>query len=472
MFELLLKVAAGGKPSAGELEALRGELAGVERAVSRSNAQAQGGSSQAAKFSKLIVTGDVDLPAGVVNVGPYAPGKANAKLSAGGLQLRNYSTVKIDLQSDGDVFIGQDTAVPGSNYLAIFSNIQTYNAEAMGAGDMLIGDNSASKANIKWNKASGQLEFRSGPTIFAKMTSGGTLTFVNAANALLFEDTAGSVANGAGIDYDNSNNLDITNNHVAGQVVIAARGVGGQVNLKILTTAATVANVTWQEDPALAERAQLTLNTGTKGAKLVLADATALADTVIQTAGTGGGATQATFPGAVNVGTGVSTTAGELTVSGSATISTGLNVGAALGAAAGEILTSLTGTWTPTFNGTVTAGVFTYTAQVGYYIKIGGYVFIVGQVAISAIGTPPAGSMRIGGLPFTSAATYIGGVSFAHISNFKYTAAALQVTGVINTTATNILLRESFTNIGTVDVPAANFTNATCEFRFVGMYKY
>lgn len=324
MFELLLK-AVGGQLSAGDVERLREELAGVERAVSRSNAQAQGGNSQAAKFDKLIVTGDVDLAAGVVNVGPYAKGKGNARLAAGGLQLRNYATVKVDLQSDGDIFIGSDVGAPGSTYFSIFSNIETYNGEAFLAGDMLIGDNSASKANIKWDKANGALVFRGGTARTITIDTSGLFNLENTVY-LWWKDASGNQFKGL-VGYDASNVL-----------VLENRTAGGAVKLTIKLTDASVPDLSWDEDPAQVNRTQLTVNGGVQGSKLVLTDSTALADTVIQTAGGSGGTTQATFPGAVNVGTGSSTTAGELTVSGSATIATGISIGTAAAAGVGQIL--------------------------------------------------------------------------------------------------------------------------------------
>lgn len=58
-----------------------------------------------------------------------------------------------------------------------------------------------------------------------------------------------------------------------------------------------------------------------------------------------------------------------------------------------------TGTWTPAFAGSGTAGSFTYTAQVGHYTKIGNVVVAQFRVAISAVGTAAAGYLYIQGLP-------------------------------------------------------------------------
>jgi hypothetical protein len=59
------------------------------------------------------------------------------------------------------------------------------------------------------------------------------------------------------------------------------------------------------------------------------------------------------------------------------------------------------GTWTPTVAGATTAGTGTYTTQVGSYTKIGNRICVQGRVTWTAL-TGSAGTLRIGGLPFTS----------------------------------------------------------------------
>jgi len=131
-----------------------------------------------------------------------------------------------------------------------------------------------------------------------------------------------------------------------------------------------------------------------------------------------------------------------------------------------------TGTWTPTFVGTTAAGTFTYTAATsGTYIRIDQYCIAVGRVGITAITGAPTGSMRIGGLPFTVVnANRTGSTSFAYISNFNYTAAALALTGLPNGSSTQIALYESFDNAAAVTAPAANFTNVNCDLIFTCIF--
>ncbi len=129
------------------------------------------------------------------------------------------------------------------------------------------------------------------------------------------------------------------------------------------------------------------------------------------------------------------------------------------------------GAWTPVFTGSGTPGAFTYSKQVGTYVKIGKLVYIYGSVAISAIGTPPTGSMTITGLPFTSHATDFGAVVFASISQLKFAAGNLQLTGRVGTNGTSITLIETFTNAGAAAFLAANFTNAATDLIFNGWYE-
>ena len=86
--------------------------------------------------------------------------------SAGDLLLRQ--NIISYFQVDGSASLmkfGSDVSEPGTTAIAIFGVAQTYNAEALGAGDLLIGDNSTNIANILWDKSAGRLYFRSGKTV-------------------------------------------------------------------------------------------------------------------------------------------------------------------------------------------------------------------------------------------------------------------------------------------------------------------
>ena len=106
-----------------------------------------------------------DISGGVVTVGEVGAGLGNVRIASDGVQVRTNTTVKIDLQSDGDLFIGTDTSAAATTSMVVFSTAQTYNGEAgFGVGDILIGANTASSFNIKWTVSDGSLRFRSGTT--------------------------------------------------------------------------------------------------------------------------------------------------------------------------------------------------------------------------------------------------------------------------------------------------------------------
>ena len=131
-----------------------------------------------------------------VGLGKYANSSSYVTIEpTGGVQLKSKSsggteTVKIKLDIDGDVFVGSDISAAATTGLAIFSNSQTYNGETtVLAGDILIGDNTAGKANIYWDKADGKLNFRSGPTVSSYVDIDGGFV-VNDPGGGIFDRTA------------------------------------------------------------------------------------------------------------------------------------------------------------------------------------------------------------------------------------------------------------------------------------------
>lgn len=96
------------------------------------------------------------------------------------------------------------------------------------------------------------------------------------------------------------------------------------------------------------------------------------------------------------------------------------------------------GTWTPDLSdGTQTDA--TQTTEVGTYTKIGRTVFWTFNLVISSLGAVN-GSLRINGLPFTSAATFVYSGCAGNATNLAITAGE-NVTGVINASSTNIRLQ-------------------------------
>lgn len=136
------------------------------------------------------------------------------------------------------------------------------------------------------------------------------------------------------------------------------------------------------------------------------------------------------------------------------------------------------GLWTPAFAGTTIAGAYTYVIGAppetyGTYTRLGNQVIAHGGIQISAIGTPPTGTMQISGLPFAAAAdmNQQGSVIFSMIDNFNYAAAAIELTGRVFAGQSVIILAESFDNAVAVSAPAANFTNVNCRLRFTVIYR-
>ena len=112
---------------------------------------------------------------GTITVGRVAAGAGNVLLDSGGVRLRTNTVVKLDAQTDGDLLIGTNTTAPSTTFLSLFSVAQTSNGESMAAGDVLLGDNSANKPNLKWIPASGRLDFRGGTTTTLYLNSAGQL---------------------------------------------------------------------------------------------------------------------------------------------------------------------------------------------------------------------------------------------------------------------------------------------------------
>lgn len=76
------------------------------------------------------------------------------------------------------------------------------------------------------------------------------------------------------------------------------------------------------------------------------------------------------------------------------------------------------GTFTPTIEGSSTAGTATYSSQVGKYTKIGNAVTIQIQLNYSG-GTGSGTAMYIKGLPFTSSSAVIQSLAIAYTSNIS-----------------------------------------------------
>jgi hypothetical protein len=92
------------------------------------------------------------------------------------------------------------------------------------------------------------------------------------------------------------------------------------------------------------------------------------------------------------------------------------------------------GTWTPTVVGVTTAGTATYSVQLGSYTKIGNLVYV--NIYLTYTGGTGTGQLRISGLPFTSAASYLP-VASVYLDNIAVTAAHYPL-NLMNASSTTI----------------------------------
>jgi hypothetical protein len=92
------------------------------------------------------------------------------------------------------------------------------------------------------------------------------------------------------------------------------------------------------------------------------------------------------------------------------------------------------GTWTPTIQGVSSAGTATYSVQLGNYTKVGNIVCV--NVYLTYTSGTGSGQLRVAGLPFTAAASYIP-VASVYVDNIAYTANNF-VQALINPSATTL----------------------------------
>jgi hypothetical protein len=88
-------------------------------------------------------------------------------------------TPAIVLEPWGNAFFGSDVDTPEDTSLAIFSQARVYNSEPVDPGDVLLGDNSDTKANLFWDNSAGQLHLRSGTTVATVLDTDGSLQSFN-----------------------------------------------------------------------------------------------------------------------------------------------------------------------------------------------------------------------------------------------------------------------------------------------------
>lgn len=108
-----------------------------------------------------------------------------------------------------------------------------------------------------------------------------------------------------------------------------------------------------------------------------------------------------------------------------------------------------TGTFTPVYQGTGTAGVWTYSLQIGRYIRLGNAVLITIDIQSATRPTPPTGNARITGLPFTA----------VNVTNAHHGLALGQFDGVITGTQLCPIVLPNTTTLGFIEIPAGGGAN-------------
>ena len=111
------------------------------------------------------------------------------------------------------------------------------------------------------------------------------------------------------------------------------------------------------------------------------------------------------------------------------------------------------GTWTPTVQGTSTAGAATYTTRVGRYTKIGNTVNVMCSLGWSA--HTGSGDTVVAGLPFTSATYSLNAIwpSSIFASGMNFGTSATQLVGLITESSDAIIFRGMINNATRATVP-------------------
>jgi hypothetical protein len=111
------------------------------------------------------------------------------------------------------------------------------------------------------------------------------------------------------------------------------------------------------------------------------------------------------------------------------------------------------GTWTPTVQGTSTAGAATYGTRIGKYTKIGNTVNIMCSLSWTA--HTGSGDTVVGGLPFVPA-NYSGNAIWAssiYANAMNFGTSATQLVGLITEAADSIIFRGMINNATRATVP-------------------
>jgi hypothetical protein len=195
-------------------------------------------------------------------IGPHG---SISRVQAGGVRITPgegigvYSdgVYKTRIIPTGTLMIGSNIEEPSTTTEIFFTEATDYNGETFAAGDFLIGDNSTSTPNMKYNAIEGRLEFRLGQTVLIIQDTDGALTFANNTTGLSFAATDASQSM-----FIKSTNLD--------DLWIVNSVEGKRILQNIKLTDSTTASLQWREHPSVATATQLTVENSTAGGRLAL----------------------------------------------------------------------------------------------------------------------------------------------------------------------------------------------------------
>lgn len=121
------------------------------------------------------------------------------------------------------------------------------------------------------------------------------------------------------------------------------------------------------------------------------------------------------------------------------------------------------GTWTPTIEGSTTAGAQTYSVQVAKYTKVGRTVTIYAYVSITTKDAAMAGNVRIGGLPYASdgTANALQALALGDYQGVTFGASKTQLLPRIPNNVTKINVYDGGSGLASAQIPVSNINNAT-----------
>lgn len=169
-----------------------------------------------------------------------------------GIRIFNSTSQKFNLNTGGDLKIGNNISDPATTALVLVANDDTaYNFELLDAGEILIGDSSTSKGNILLN-SSGQLLFRDGKNTNVTIDNTGISMFgTTVTTSLITMDTGAHAGTIELTDVGSLTTLEITHNNDVNSLHSELRlgatqtttGEQAQVNLRANNTIDTSAGL-------------------------------------------------------------------------------------------------------------------------------------------------------------------------------------------------------------------------------------